>query len=92
MPEISLDYGLGKHNISLPDANLSGILSPSPVPGLADVPLAVTRALEHPIQSPPLKELLLARRPKSILLILSDHTRVIPHYPRILNALCDQMA
>jgi len=91
MPEISLAYGSGKTTLSLPEANLAGILDPAPAPGLADVPLAVTRALEHSIQSPPLKELLLARRPKSILLILSDHTRVIPHYPRILNALCDQM-
>jgi nickel-dependent lactate racemase len=91
MPEISLDYGLGNNTLSLPDANLSGILSPSPVPGLDDIPLAVSQALEHPIQSPPLKDLLLAKRPKNVLLILSDHTRVIPHYPRILDALCDQM-
>jgi len=91
MPEIALDYGLGKTILSLPDVNLSGILKPVPTPGLADIPLAVTQALEHPIQSPPLKDLLLSRRPKSILLILSDHTRVIPHYPLILEALCDQM-
>lgn len=91
MPDITLGYGLGKTTLSLPEANLSGILSLPAVPGLADVPLAVTQALERPIQSPSLKELLLARRPKSILLILSDHTRVIPHYPMILNALCDQM-
>ncbi|MDP2808000.1 MAG: nickel-dependent lactate racemase, partial [bacterium] len=91
MPEIMLSYGLGKTTLSLPEANLSAILNPPPTPGLADIPLAVTQALEHPIQSPPLKELLLARRPKSVLLILSDHTRVIPHYPQILEALCDQI-
>ena len=92
MPDITLGYGLGKTTLSLPQANLSGILSPAPTPGLAHIPLAVSQALEHPIKSQPLKDLLLARRPKNVLLILSDHTRVIPHYPRILNALCDQMA
>jgi nickel-dependent lactate racemase len=92
MPEIILNYGLGKITLSLPDTNLSGILRPAPTQGLTDVPLAVTRALEHPVKSPPLKDLLLARRPKNVLVILSDHTRVIPHYSRILEALCDQLA
>ncbi|MBI4727685.1 nickel-dependent lactate racemase [candidate division TA06 bacterium] len=92
MPEIILDYGLSKTTLSLPDANLAGILEPAPAPGLADIPLAVTQALEHPLKSLPLKELLLARRLKSVLLILSDHTRIIPHYHQILEALCAQLA
>lgn len=92
MPEIILNYGLDKTSLSLPDANLSGILAPAPSPGLSDVSSEVSRALEHPHKSPPLKELLLTRRPKGVLLILSDHTRLIPSYPEILEALCGQMA
>jgi nickel-dependent lactate racemase len=94
MSAITLDlgYGNGKIGLKLPKKNLKGILEPKPHPAVPSITQAVKQALSAPAHSAPLKQLLLERRPKSLLVLLSDHTRLIPHNDLILTVLCEELS
>ena len=60
--EFSLAWKDGNLNISVPDKNIKAVLDPpEPVPSLADPHAALIEALEDPIGSPPLRELVKPR-------------------------------
>lgn len=74
----TLEFGLGDslQVVCLPEENLAGVLGHNPVPlGLSGVE-EVRRALEHPIGSPRLRDLV--RPGETVALVSSDITRPMP--------------
>ncbi len=55
------------------------ILTGRHAPAVQDAPTAVRAALANPIGSPPLSELLAARRPETVAITVSDITRPVPN-------------
>ncbi len=76
--EIQLKYGAGKIKIAIPPRAQVTILEPAKIPPLADFVSALAQALDRPLGCPPLQELLLARRPRTIALVVPDETRPAP--------------
>jgi nickel-dependent lactate racemase len=74
--DVEIPYGRETVRVSIPAANLMGVYSPNDVPALPDVKGEIIRALAHPIQSPPLRDLV--RGKKSVVLVADDITRTTP--------------
>lgn len=87
---LKLPYGENWITFSLPAKNLLGVLVPPKIEAEGDVGAAVARALREPIGLPPLAELIAQRRPDSILVLLSDQTRIVPRYSIMLRVLLDE--
>lgn len=87
---IELAYGDTYLEFDMPEKNLLDTLSVSGSDAIGDVPAALDKALQEPIGSPPLSDLLKKINPKNPLIISSDHTRVVPYYPLILDRLMDE--
>ena len=88
MPEINarLLYGEGQIDLTFPEP--LALLEMKPLNGLADPSGAVYKALEDPIESPPLVEL--ARGKKNACVVISDFTRPVPNkiiLPPLLKSL-----
>jgi nickel-dependent lactate racemase len=86
-----LAYGRGQLELELPAAGRTArvsVLEKHAVPPLADPGAALVSALERPHASPPLREL--ARGRRRAVIVVSDHTRPVPHaqmLPPLLDAL-----
>lgn len=74
--QIRIPYGQDWLEFSLPEQNLMGVYSPKNIPGVADLPWEIARALAHPIGTKPLREL--AAGAKKVVLIADDNTRLTP--------------
>ncbi|HIE04334.1 MAG TPA: nickel-dependent lactate racemase [Candidatus Latescibacteria bacterium] len=86
--EVELRYGREGLRVEVPDENLIGVLHMNPLPPLEDPEGKVARALEDPIGSPPLRELV--RGKGSTCVVVSDITRPVPNsvvLPPLLGAL-----
>ncbi len=70
-------YGREGMELSVPES--TAVLEGRDVPALADPEGRVLEALERPIGSPPLRELLRRRRPKEVAITISDITRPVPN-------------
>ncbi len=85
----SLPYGAGHTlEVTVPQANLMGIYSPSDVAAAADIRAEIARALAHPIGSPLIVEL--AKGKENVVLVADDNTRLTPTdviIPALLNEL-----
>jgi nickel-dependent lactate racemase len=86
--KINLLYGKKGKVIELPDENTTVILSKALAPA-QDERLAVHKALQKPIGSPPLRELV--RSDDTVAIVFSDLTRPMP-YNKVLPALLDELA
>ncbi|MBR6186269.1 MAG: nickel-dependent lactate racemase [Clostridia bacterium] len=93
MKQFSFRYGSGSVNIELDEANILGVLSGKPTPPIADIPSALSEAVERPIGSAPLKDFICPG--DRICLIISDMSRfwmrqdkVIPPLLRYLYTRC----
>ncbi len=78
MAVVELPFGREKINVNIPDSRLNGLLISEAHSYQADgeEEELVRKAMEHPIHSPRLKELVKGK--KSIVMIASDHTRPVP--------------
>jgi len=86
---IQMAYGRTGLEFELPDDAPITILSPEPVPGLADEQAAIVEALRAPIGTPPLQDLV---RPEDTLaVVFSDLTRPMPN-DRALPPLLEELA
>ena len=74
--KIPLAYGRGHLEVELPDGRTT-IIEPSPQPGVADERAAVIAALDSPVQSAPLRQLVGAE--KRIIIVHTDITRATPN-------------
>jgi lactate racemase len=82
--QVRLKYGRGEVVFSLPAGQIYCEVLGKDYPAIADIPAAIRAALERPIDSPPLKELL--RPTDKVAITVSDITRswqrmdlVLPH-------------
>lgn len=77
MAQIKIPYGNGEQILDICDTRLLAVLKPKKLEtDVKDQSMLVKKALEDPVNSPPLCEL--AKGKKSVLVITSDHTRPVP--------------
>lgn len=88
MPVVTLPYDTGRSlTVSIPDLNFLGVTEHRRMPAL-DPAAEITRALAHPIGSPPLAEL--ARGKKKVAIAVTDVTRYCPD-EMVSSALLDEL-
>ena len=86
--KLEFGFGTGTQAVEVPDKNLMGVLMSNDVPrGLMNEE-EVVRALENPIGTPRLREIV--KPGEKIAIVTSDITRPCPSY-RILPALLDEL-
>lgn len=73
---LTLPYGSAELSFTLPAANLAGVFTPQPVPEAPQPRAAVARALDNPLDLPPLTELI--RPGGRVAILVDDHTRATP--------------
>ena len=86
--KIELGFGAGVETIKFPRGNLLGVLEPNPVEEGLTGEAEVLRALERPIESERLRDII--KPGEKIAIITSDITRPLPTYvimPALLDAL-----
>ena len=86
--KLEFGFGTGVQTVEVPDKNLMGVLMSNDVPRELMNEAEVVRALENPIGTPRLKEIV--HPGEKIAIITSDITRPCPSY-RILPALLDEL-
>jgi len=80
----------GTEGIALRVPESTQVLTGQEIPSVADAPAAVREALAAPIGSPPLAELIAARKPETVAITVSDITRPVPNrqfLPTMLDVL-----
>jgi nickel-dependent lactate racemase len=87
--EVAVTYGSEKVKLSIPDANLAGVIGPKKMMTKPDLLEELNRVLDNP-HGPTLKEL---AKSKSVCVLVEDHTRDEPHWelvssiiPRLVDA------
>ncbi len=86
--KIKLAYGKHGLDLTLPDDAHVTVVEPKFVPGVPDPGAALRRALEEPIDSPPLRELV--NPDQTVAVVFSDITRPTPNHlilPAVLEAI-----
>lgn len=73
MKEFELKYGSGKVKVSVPEEDLIGVLSGRHMEPIPSPQEAVWAALQEPIASAPLKEII--KKGEKVALVVSDYTR-----------------
>lgn len=74
---VSIRFGKGRLALRVPER--TDVLEGPTIPRLADPEAAVREALRRPIGSEPLRTIAAARRPKSVVITMSDITRPVPN-------------
>ncbi len=85
---VTIPYGCETLTFDVPDKGLLGVFVPRKVEGKADVSRVVTNAIENPVGSPNLEEMV--RGKHRVVLVADDITRPTPTHvilPHLLNAL-----
>ena len=86
--KLEFGFGTGTQVVEVPDKNLMGVLMSNDVPRCLMNEEEVVRALENPIGTPRLREIV--KPGEKIAIVTSDITRPCPSY-RILPALLDEL-
>lgn len=89
MREFQLPYGRGSVTVSLPDKNVRAVIEGRPVPALDDVAAAVRAALQRPIGTPPLAQVVAAG--DKVAVVASDITRQWVRFDLFLPVLLDEL-
>lgn len=85
---ISLGFGTGTQTVTVPDQNLLSVLVPNDVPHALTGVAEVERALQNPIGTPRLRQIV--RPGEKIAIVTSDLTRPMPTY-LVMPALLDEL-
>jgi lactate racemase len=88
--EIRLRYGEGEISFSLPEEQIFFEVYGKEYPAVADIPGAIRAALDRPIDSPPLRELL--RPTDKVAITVSDITRSWQRMDLVLPTLFDTIS
>ncbi|HWR45418.1 nickel-dependent lactate racemase [Sporomusa sp.] len=83
-----LPYGQETVAVTIPKDNLVGVFSPKDVASVADIRQEVIRALNHPIGTKNLQELV--KGAKKVIIVADDNTRLTPTQ-EIIPVLLDEM-
>ena len=86
--QMELGFGKGVQKIEVPDQNVLGILTPNQVAHELSGEAEVKRALENPIGTPRLRDIV--RPGEKIAVVTSDITRPMPSY-KVMPALLDEL-
>ena len=86
--KISLGYGTGQQEVSIPDRNLQAVLMPRGTEKQEDEDILLRKALRHPIGTPKLRTLF--RSGEKIAVVASDMTRPLPT-SRIMPVLLEEL-
>jgi nickel-dependent lactate racemase len=86
--ELSFGYGHGSQTVQVPDANLLEVLRPNPAPGALNEAQELRRALDNPIDSPRLREIV--RPGEKVVIVSSDITRPVPT-ARLMPFILDEL-
>ncbi|OGS20280.1 MAG: hypothetical protein A2252_12030 [Elusimicrobia bacterium RIFOXYA2_FULL_39_19] len=90
--DIELKYGHTHINFTIKDKNVLGVLElPKENFNPIDPKTALIEALNNPIGTKPLAELIKEKKPKQIAVILEDITRPNHDYPQILSGLIEAL-
>jgi lactate racemase len=88
--EFHLKYGRGEVRFSLPEEQIYLEIVGKDYPAVRDIPAAIRSALERPVDSPPLKELL--RPTDKVVISVSDITRSWQRMDLVLPTLFDTIS
>jgi len=77
--QMPLKIGKSEMLLNLPDENLKQVILPNEVAPLPNPLKTVEHVLKSPTGTPPLAELLRARRPERVVIIVNDITRPTPY-------------
>jgi nickel-dependent lactate racemase len=69
-------FGKQQLTFQVSEANLVRVLGPHPVPACPDPIAEIQRALDHPLGTPPIEQIVISG--EKILILLDDHTRDTP--------------
>ncbi len=87
---ITLPYGKKFISIQVPEENLVGVLWPHPISACADPNREIQRALDHPLGTPTIQEIVTSG--EKVLILVDDYTRgtpvslILPHLLERLKA------
>ncbi len=87
MRKFTFRYGSGEVTAELDESRILGVLRGNETPALADIPGALEKALENPVDSRPLREL--AAGARRIALVVSDMSRFWMRQDRVVPPLLD---
>jgi nickel-dependent lactate racemase len=85
---VSLPYGQEMVEVRIPSANLVGVYAPKDFDPVANVKDEVVRAINNPIASKPLRELV--KGAKTVVILADDNTRLTPT-DKIIPVILDEM-
>ncbi len=85
---VTLPYGREMVDVKIPGANLIGVYSPRDFTPVADVKNEVIRAINNPIASKPLRQLV--KGAAKVVILADDNTRLTPT-DKIIPVLLDEM-
>jgi nickel-dependent lactate racemase len=88
--QIRMQYGLGEVSFSLPEEQIFFEMVGKQYPAIVDIPGAIRAALERPIDSPPLQELL--RPTDKVVITVSDITRSWQRMDLVLPTLFETLS
>ncbi|GFN24296.1 hypothetical protein TAMC210_26140 [Thermanaeromonas sp. C210] len=75
--DVHIAYGKGKMLLKIPSSNVT-VIEPIDVPGVPDEEEALKTALEHPIGTPALRNIV--KKGESVAIVISDKTRPTPSH------------
>jgi lactate racemase len=76
MLNIPLPFGKQHLTFQVPEKNLVGVLSPHPVPACSDPIAEIRRALDHPLGTEPIEQIV--KTGEKVLILVDDYTRDTP--------------
>ena len=89
MTHFKLKYGKGYVEFDLPRERVLNVVEGAPYPALDDLNAALIEALDHPVGTPALKEIV--KPGESVCVVVSDITRGWIHYERFLPYLLNYL-
>ncbi len=84
----TLPYGTGEITARIPEKNYLGTITPKFRPGVEDERAEILSALNHPMGTPPLREM--AKRGMKVVIVVNDVTRPTPTY-KLLHPLLQEL-
>jgi lactate racemase len=74
--EFYIPYGSGKVSAQIPEENLAGVFQSKAIPGCDQLGQEIVSALAHPLDTPPIPDLVSTG--EKVVILVDDHTRTTP--------------
>lgn len=88
----TIKYGRKKIEFQVPKHNLLALLEPNKIKGVVNEDKEIESAIQNPIGTLPLADIIRGKKNKKVVIVINDITRptpsckIIPHFIKILNA------